>query len=121
MLPHEEAHAHVAHVAHDVGQGVGRIKNPVPPGQFGVRYQEPKAAASADPGLKRHKHARGLAVAGDAFAVEEFDARDRAPANAHVLGQRPAREAFVEALPQGDIIAVMQPHGAVRGLEFYKG
>lgn len=37
-----------------------------------------------------------------------------------MLRQGPARQARVEPSPQGEVVAIMQPHRAVRGLQLHK-
>ena len=79
------------------------------------------AARPAQAGLERHEDPGRGRAARDALAVEQLNARDDAPPQTHVLGQRPARQQGRQPLPERAVMAVAEPCGAVDGLEFDKG
>ena len=128
MLAHKEAHARVSNITDNVWQGSDRRLEAVFPGQFHVGHQKPTAAVKAEARLEGHEDPRRLFVAGNALAVEEFDPRDGAAITivsqsvfqhkqhglpspqAHVLGERPARQAVVEPPPERCVVQIMEPH-----------
>ena len=118
VLPHEEEHPGLVHVAHNVRGR--RVLQPVAPRELKVRDQQRVAAPFAEAGLKRHEHAVRLAAACDAFAEEKFNPSDHTAAEAHVRREGPLGEAGAQGPPQGVVVPVAQPHGAVGGLEFDK-
>ena len=78
------------------------------------------AALAAEPRLERHEDPRRVAVACDALAQHQLDPGDHAPTEAQVLGQRPFRQRCFEAQPQRSVVLVLEPCGAMGGLEAYE-
>lgn len=119
MLPHEEEHPGLVHVAHNVRGR--RVLQPVAPRELKVRDQQRVAAPFAEAGLKRHEHAVRLAAACDAFAEEKFNPSDHTAAEAHVRREGPFGETRAEDSPEIVVVSVAQPNGTVGGLEFDEG
>ena len=121
VLAEVEAHADAVPVeAHDVWR-VGLVGNAISPGQLVVGNEQLVAALAAEPGLERHEHARGRAMAGEAVGEQQLDASDDAAAEAHVRGERPFGQGDQELFPERLVVPIAEPDAAVRGLELDEG
>ena len=68
--------------------------------------------------LDAHNGAEEVGVSGDELEEKYWISPS---SQTHVLWQRPARQALIQASPQRCVISEVQPYHTVRGLEFDKG